>query len=100
MPRLLIALTVLLAACGRSAFEPTPTGVPPVSPALTTAAASEPYTRLREKMVTAQIQARDVRDRDVLDAMKVVPRHLFVPADLVDQAYEDHPLPIGYGQTI
>jgi protein-L-isoaspartate(D-aspartate) O-methyltransferase len=51
-------------------------------------------------MVTIQIEARDVRDRDVLDAMKTVPRHLFVPADLVNQAYEDHPLPIGYGQTI
>jgi protein-L-isoaspartate(D-aspartate) O-methyltransferase len=51
-------------------------------------------------MVTTQIEARDVRDRDVLDAMKTVPRHLFVPNDLVDQAYEDHPLPIGYGQTI
>lgn len=100
MPRLLIVLLVLLAACGRPTPEPTPTIVPSVLPAPTTAVASEPYLRLREQMVTTQIQARDVRDRDVLDAMKAVPRHLFVPADYVDQAYEDHPLPIGYGQTI
>ena len=41
-----------------------------------------------------------VLDARVLDAMRRVPRHAFVPADLVDLAYEDRPLPIGYGQTI
>ena len=48
----------------------------------------------------SQIQSRDVTAPDVLDAMNTVPRHLFVPQDYLDQAYEDHPLPIGYGQTI
>ena len=47
-----------------------------------------------------QIEARDVSDRDVLEAMNAVPRHEFVPQEYLAQAYEDHPLPIGYGQTI
>jgi protein-L-isoaspartate(D-aspartate) O-methyltransferase len=51
-------------------------------------------------MVAEQIAARDVRDGDVLAAMQSVPRHLFVPAYLVAEAYHDTPLPIGYGQTI
>jgi protein-L-isoaspartate(D-aspartate) O-methyltransferase len=51
-------------------------------------------------MVKHQIEARDVSDPVVLQAMNTVPRHEFVPADYRDQAYEDHPLPIGHGQTI
>jgi protein-L-isoaspartate(D-aspartate) O-methyltransferase len=51
-------------------------------------------------MVKRTIEARDVSDPEVLSAMRAVPRHRFVPEDYVDQAYEDHPLPIGYGQTI
>jgi protein-L-isoaspartate(D-aspartate) O-methyltransferase len=54
----------------------------------------------RERMVTDQIEARGVRDPAVLAAMREVPRHLFVPAALRSHAYEDHPLEIGYGQTI
>jgi protein-L-isoaspartate(D-aspartate) O-methyltransferase len=56
--------------------------------------------RAREEMVAAQIAAREVRDPLVLAAMKKVPRHLFVPQEAAAQAYEDHPLPIGHGQTI
>jgi protein-L-isoaspartate(D-aspartate) O-methyltransferase len=51
-------------------------------------------------MVEDQIAARGVRDRQVLDAMRAVPRHRFVPANLVPHAYEDRALPIGYGVTI
>jgi protein-L-isoaspartate(D-aspartate) O-methyltransferase len=58
------------------------------------------YTHLRERMVSRQIQARGVKDPHVLNAMKVVPRHLFVPFQYRQSAYEDHPLPIGKGQTI
>jgi len=54
----------------------------------------------RKRMVATQIEARGVRDPLVLKAMSEVPRHLFVPAGSVDLAYEDHPLPIGEGQTI
>ncbi len=54
----------------------------------------------RKRMVATQIESRGVRDPQVLKAMSEVPRHLFVPAGSVDLAYEDHPLPIGEGQTI
>lgn len=51
-------------------------------------------------MVKRQIEARGVSDPRVLDAMRRVPRHLFVSEALEDQAYGDFPLPIGDGQTI
>ena len=51
-------------------------------------------------MVDEQLRARGIRDARVLDAMARVPRHLFVPEPQRDEAYEDHPLPIGHGQTI
>jgi protein-L-isoaspartate(D-aspartate) O-methyltransferase len=51
-------------------------------------------------MIETQIERRGVRDSRVLGAMRAVPRHAFVPADLRAQAYEDVPLPIGGGQTI
>ncbi|MGD1147024.1 MAG: protein-L-isoaspartate(D-aspartate) O-methyltransferase [Thermoanaerobaculaceae bacterium] len=58
------------------------------------------WVTLRDEMVTTQIAARGVRDTNVLVALRAVPRHLFVPADLRAEAYADHPLPIGEGQTI
>lgn len=58
------------------------------------------YTLLREGMVRNQISARGIADRRVLNAFKKVPRHLFVPQNLQNEAYNDNPLPIGYGQTI
>jgi len=54
----------------------------------------------REKMVKEQIERRGVTDKAVLEAMKKVERHLFVPEDLKNAAYTDSPLPIGYRQTI
>jgi protein-L-isoaspartate(D-aspartate) O-methyltransferase len=54
----------------------------------------------RRRMVDRQIRARGVRNAAVLDALARVPRELFVPADVRHRAYEDGPLPIGYGQTI
>jgi protein-L-isoaspartate(D-aspartate) O-methyltransferase len=54
----------------------------------------------RETMVVQQIQWRDVKDPNVLKAMRTVPRHAFVPEGQRAYAYEDHPLVIGHGQTI
>jgi protein-L-isoaspartate(D-aspartate) O-methyltransferase len=54
----------------------------------------------RRAMIETQIERRGVRDARVLSAMRAVPRHAFVPAELRAQAYEDAPLPIGGGQTI
>ncbi len=53
-----------------------------------------------ENMVDSQIISRGVKDSGVIRAMKQTPRHLFVPEELKEKAYMDHPLPIGYGQTI
>lgn len=55
---------------------------------------------LRDNMVKKQIEARGVTDKRVLAAMRSVERHRFVPDQHITAAYEDHPLPIGYGQTI
>ena len=54
----------------------------------------------RRDMVEAQLRARGIRDERVLAAMSRVPRQEFVPAEYRDQAYEDHPIPIGEGQTV
>jgi protein-L-isoaspartate(D-aspartate) O-methyltransferase len=56
--------------------------------------------RAREEMVATQVAARGVADPRTLAALRKVPRHLFVPAAAVGQAYDDHPVPIGCGQTI
>jgi protein-L-isoaspartate(D-aspartate) O-methyltransferase len=58
------------------------------------------YRTQRLEMVRSQIQARDVEDERVLDAMRSVRRHVFVPEDQRRYAYADSPLPIGLGQTI
>lgn len=57
-------------------------------------------TAARQLMVDLQLRARGISDPRVLAAMLHVPRHLFVPEPYRSQAYEDHPLPIGDGQTI
>jgi protein-L-isoaspartate(D-aspartate) O-methyltransferase len=57
-------------------------------------------TTLRQSLVSEQVEARGVRDPLVLAAMRKVPRELFVPNNVVDEAYDDSPLPIGAGQTI
>ncbi|MBI9099158.1 MAG: protein-L-isoaspartate O-methyltransferase [Spirochaetaceae bacterium] len=61
---------------------------------------SDIYTELRTAMVEKQILARGVSDIRILEAMGTVPRHLFVSEVYIQQSYADHPLPIGYGQTI
>jgi protein-L-isoaspartate(D-aspartate) O-methyltransferase len=60
----------------------------------------EHYDTLRRRMVAEQLWHRGIRDQRVLEAMRVVPRHLFVPGAWRAQAYEDMPLPIGHQQTI
>lgn len=118
-----ILLAILLTGCGnREAVRPTeavegisqPTPPPPeatvISPGIT--AESTPdltpeqesienhFIAERENMVATQIEQRGVNDPAVLVAMRRTPRHKFVPLEYLDQAYADHPLPIGFGQTI
>lgn len=58
------------------------------------------YAQLRKEMVEGQLIPRGISDKRVLEAFLRVERHEFVPADLREDAYRDHPLPIGEGQTI
>jgi protein-L-isoaspartate(D-aspartate) O-methyltransferase len=58
------------------------------------------FARARRAMVEAQVASRGVRDASVLETLRTVPRHLFVPPAWRGEAYADYPLPIGEGQTI
>ena len=58
------------------------------------------FTKLREAMVSSQIEARGIKDVSTLASLRKVPRHQFVAANQATDAYGDGPLPIGYGQTI
>jgi protein-L-isoaspartate(D-aspartate) O-methyltransferase len=60
---------------------------------------ADPYARARQKMVD-RLQKKGIHDARTLEAMMAIPRHLFVEEALQDRAYDDHPLPIGFGQTI
>jgi protein-L-isoaspartate(D-aspartate) O-methyltransferase len=75
----------------------------PLALGCNTAATSQPATSwdgARKQMVDEQLAARDIKSPRVLDAMRKVPRHEFVPAAMRLGAYADTPLPIGYNQTI
>ncbi len=95
-PTRLVAIALVAAACAGSGGDTTlPAGTtPPQEPS------EDPYLEDRLAMVERQISARGVTDPVVLEAMRRVPRHRFVPDRYVGQAYNDHPLPIGHGQTI
>jgi protein-L-isoaspartate(D-aspartate) O-methyltransferase len=67
---------------------------------VTNAAGEARWAELRRRMVETQLRDRGITDARVLDAMARVPRHEFTPERYRSQAYEDHPLPIGEGQTI
>jgi protein-L-isoaspartate(D-aspartate) O-methyltransferase len=58
------------------------------------------FKEKRERMVKQQIERRGVKDPEVLKTLRTVERHLFVPSESADEAYDDRPLPIGFGQTI
>jgi protein-L-isoaspartate(D-aspartate) O-methyltransferase len=102
-----ITLALMLQAC-RGAASPTqavqPTETNFVGAASPIPAESEgmdkAYAEQREQMVQNGVIAWGVEDEDVIEAMRATPRHEFVPEQYLDQAYENHPLPIGYGQTI
>jgi len=58
------------------------------------------FTVERHRMVDEQLITREIKSEAVLDAMRNVPRHLFLPENMQNYAYEDNPIPIGWGQTI
>ncbi|MCC6274998.1 MAG: protein-L-isoaspartate(D-aspartate) O-methyltransferase [Leptospiraceae bacterium] len=61
---------------------------------------TDSYAKEREKMIKYQIEWRGVTDRKVIEALQKIPRHLFIPKNQRGLAYEDRPVPIGFGQTI
>ena len=70
----------------------------PCHPALPTE--PEAFRLARQRMVQFQLGSRDISDARVLHVMGRIPRHEFVPQDVIHEAYDDHPLPIGHGQAI
>jgi protein-L-isoaspartate(D-aspartate) O-methyltransferase len=64
------------------------------------AASADPFAPARRRMVEEQLRARGIRDRRVLEAMAIAPRHAFVDPGYVARAYGDHALPSAMGQTI
>jgi protein-L-isoaspartate(D-aspartate) O-methyltransferase len=92
---ILSVLILLLAACTPESVQPEDRSQPEL-----TQPDDRAFEAQRLEMVTETIASRGIEDEGVLEAMRSVPRHLFVPSASVDLAYGDHPLPIGYGQTI
>ena len=90
MMRTLSALALLLVGCGWGGAHRDGSAKE----------SGDDFAVARARMVDLQIARRDVTDRRVLDAMRRVPRHRFVPAEQAAHAYEDYPLSIGRGQTI
>ena len=93
MVGLLLALSTMACAAGDGAGGAT-------GPSGEDATDDARYAQARRAMVDTQISARGITDPLVLEAMRRVPRHRFVPPELKDQAYRDTPLPIGHRQTI
>jgi protein-L-isoaspartate(D-aspartate) O-methyltransferase len=96
---LLLLMGLLLVACSNAA---TATAVPGAETTVSemAAATADTYAPLRQEMVEQGVIGWGITDEVVIEAMGRVPRHEFVPADYLDQAYDNHPLPIGHGQTI
>jgi len=110
---LFIFVTLILSGCAQTQEPLTqPSLVPtgegsstpdrPETPAphFTAIPSEDPYLEERQMMVVTGIIGWGVEDQQVVDVMGRVPRHLFVPEEYLSQAYANHPLPIGYGQTI
>jgi protein-L-isoaspartate(D-aspartate) O-methyltransferase len=58
------------------------------------------FAAARERMVRNQLESRDIKDAKVLASMRKIPRHKFVPPEIVDSAYDDNALPLSLGQTV
>lgn len=90
----LAALVVIFFVVRSPAARPTPT------PTTIAETAGDDFAQERAELISEGIVGMGIEDPVVVKAMETVPRHAFVPADYLGQAYANHPLPIGYGQTI
>ena len=113
-----IALLIVMSGCSSETASPSPTptsietsptslptSTPTPSPTMAQPTpepteTGDDFSLARSRMVDDQIAPRGIENQAILEAMGKVPRHEFVPEDLRHLAYNDHPLPIGYGQTI
>ncbi|MEW6405903.1 MAG: protein-L-isoaspartate(D-aspartate) O-methyltransferase [Chloroflexota bacterium] len=95
-----VSAAILLTGCGslETSKQSGPSAIQ--TPSTIPATDVDAFTQARHELVKNHIIGTGITDNDVIRAMSNVPRHEFVPSDYVDQAYEDHALPIGYGQTI
>lgn len=96
---LAVAIALLLGACQPSTLPPEGGIEPSSTQSGPTATPGEDRLDERVEMVEL-LRHSGIEDESVLEAMRTVPRHLFVPEEYQDQAYANRPLPIGYGQTI
>lgn len=87
---LLLALALAVGGCASSSQSAAPS----------VEQTEDLFVEARQEMVETGVIAWGVEDPAVIEAMRVVPRHAFVPPEYLEQAYENHPLPIGHGQTI
>lgn len=97
--RIIPLVLLFLLTCQGWASWPAPPSFLCLIPAFA-ADKQDPYYQQRMAMVASQLEDRGIKDKNVLRAMRTVPRHLFVSEDLRRFAYGDHPMPIGHGQTI
>lgn len=98
---MIIMACLVLAGCAaegdpQTAAMPTPT----LQPNSADIPEQDEYADLRREMVEGGVIAWGIDDPEVIEAMETVPRHEFVSEEYLHLAYENHPLPIGYGQTI
>ncbi len=100
MLRVIILFGFLLTCAGCLSPAETLHPNPSLAVEMESTPAEDVYGPARQAMVREQIELRGVGQASVLEAMRRVERHRFVPEEYLDQAYDDHPLPIGYGQTI
>jgi len=98
--RILLVLAVVMIVVAALALHPANQPTPEEKTATGMEADSEDLRILREAMVERARNEFNLKNEAILEAMRRIPRHLFVPEDYRSMAYSDSPLPIGYGQTI
>lgn len=91
----LILVVLILTGCAAAPESGTSSPTPRLD-----RAAESAYEEARARMVNYGIIGYGIESQLVIEAMRNTPRHAFVPVEYLDQAYANHPLPIGYGQTI